>query len=356
MNKPINLRSDTTTPQTQNIIDAMTSTPVEDAAYGEDMATNELSEYCKELFQVEDAVFLTGGMLANRLAIASQTSPGDEVITHHNYHINFFDSAGNAKINNVVLNCNHNPTGVLSAHDVEEAINSKPRYHMCSQVKLITIENSINGFNGKIYPFGKQVELYKYTKDRDINLHLDGARIFNAHIETKIPLAEYAKHTDTMSFCFAKGLGAPFGSMLLGRKEVIEKVRIMQIWLGSGYHQIGYYANAAKYALQNNIPRLSDDNKNTKILADKIKSLPHIKLILPYPETNILTFSIKELGVSNDIFLDECKKLGLLLFPWLEGQIRAVVHLAVSHSDIKQAAKIIETVILDTLPLTKVRG
>jgi len=245
-----------------------------------------------------------------------------------------------------VFNCINNSSGVLEIKDIEYAINSKPRYKIFAQVKLVTIENSINGFNGKIYPFEKQVELYEYLKHHNINLHLDGARLFNAHIETNIALADYAKYTDTLSFCFSKGLGAPFGSMLLGKNEIIEKARKFQVWLGGGYHQIGYYANAAKYVLQNKISRLKEDNKLAKLLADGIKEIQHIKLILPYTETNIVSFSIKELNITNDTFLNECKAYGLLLFPWLEHHIRAVVHLGVAKSDIVDAIKIINKVVL----------
>ncbi|MFV9866062.1 threonine aldolase family protein, partial [Rickettsia conorii] len=215
--KIIDLRSDTITLQTPEVIQAMHTAVVGDFAYGEDKSCNDLTEYCKRLFKVEDALFVTSGMLANRLAIVSQTNPGDEIITHYNYHINFFDSAGNAKVSNIVFNCINNTSGILENKDIEHAINSKPRYKIFAQVKLVTIENSINGFNGKIYPFEKQVELYKYLKSHNINLHLDGARLFNSHVETNIALADYAKYTDTLSVCFSKGLGAPFGSMLLGK-------------------------------------------------------------------------------------------------------------------------------------------
>lgn len=341
----IDLRSDTLTKQSKLIKDAMYNAQSGDYAYGEDISVNELVEYCKELFQVEDALFVTGGMFANRLAIGCQTSPGDEVITHYNYHINFFDSAGNAKVNNIVFNCINNTSGILTISDVKQSINSKPRYKIFAQVKLVTIENSINGFNGKIFPIEEQANLYNFVKSHGISMHLDGARIFNTHVETKIPLPEYAKYTDTMSFCFAKGLGAPFGSMLLGKKQVIEKARTMQVWLGSGYHQIGYYANAAKYALEHNILKLKRDNRMARSLADKIKIFPGIKLISPYPETNILAFSIKNLGIGNNIFLDICQQYGLLLFPWLEGHIRAVIHSSITQNDIDKAAQIIEEVV-----------
>lgn len=342
----IDLRSDTLTKQSKSIKDAMYNAQAGDYAYGEDIPVNELVEYCKEVFQVEDALFVTGGMFANRLAIGCQTSPGDEVITHYNYHINFFDSAGNAKVNNIVFNCINNDSGILNIDDIQKAINSKPRYKIFAQVKLVTIENSINGFNGKIFPIEKQVKLYDYLKNQKINMHLDGARIFNTHVETKVPLSEYAKYTDTMSFCFAKGLGAPFGSMLIGKHHIIEKARTMQVWLGSGYHQIGYYANAAKYALEHNILRLEHDNRLARLLANKIKTLEGINLIPPYPETNILAFDIKKLNITNDIFLTECQKYGLFLFPWLEGHIRAVIHNGITQNDVERAYQIIGKVLI----------
>lgn len=347
MEKFIDLRSDTTTLQSSNVVHAISNATVGDFAYGEDKSCNDLLEHCKQLFKVEEALFLTSGMLANRLAIASQTSPGDELITHYNYHINFFDSAGNAKVNNIVFNCIRNSSGILDVDEVEYTINSKPRYKIFAQVSLVSIENSINGFNGKIYPFEKQIELYHFLKTYNINLHLDGARIFNAHVETNIALADYAKYVDTMSFSFTKGLGAPFGSVLMGRRDIIEKAKKLQVWLGSGYHQIGYYANAGKYVLQNNISRLKEDNKLAKLFADMIKEIPYIELILPYPETNIVSFSIKELNVTNEFFLSKCQAYGLLLFPWLEFHIRAVTHLGIKETDIIKAAEIIKKVVLN---------
>ncbi|MDF3047873.1 MAG: hypothetical protein K0R73_991 [Candidatus Midichloriaceae bacterium] len=339
--RPIDLRSDTTTLPTVQLIRSMVQAEVGDYAYGEDKACNELISYCKELFKVEDAIFVTSGMLANRLAVMTQTEPGDEIITDYNYHINFFDSAATAKVCGVVLNCIHSDDGVMTVNHIEQAIKSKPRYKTFAQVKLVTIENTINSYQGKIFPFPVQQRVYKYLKQNNINLHLDGARIFNAHVVTRIPLSEYAKYTDTLSFCFSKGLGAPFGSMLLGRKDIIEKARRYQAWLGSSYHQIGFQAKAALYALQNNISKLEQDNQLAQLLFEKLSYLKGIKL-LNTVETNMVGFNISSLQVSNDTFLNECARNGVLLFPWLDNQIRAVVHLGISKFDIEYAYKAIE--------------
>lgn len=338
--KIINLRSDTTTLPTQDMVEDMVKAEVGDYAYGEDQAYNELVEYCKDLFKVEDAIFVTSGMLANRLAIMAQAEPGDEVITDYSYHINFFDSAATAKVCGVVLNCIHSTDGVLTPELIKQAIDTKPRYKTFAQVKLVAIENTINSGQGKIFPFEIQKSIYKYLQQNNISLHLDGARIFNAHVETNIPLSEYAKYTDTLSFCFSKGLGAPFGSMLLGKKDTIEKAKKYQTWLGSGYHQIGFQARAALYAIQNHIFRIKEDNQLARYLYKNLSRIEGLKL-LNEVETNMVSFDISQLKASNDEFIDDCTKSGVLLFPWLENEIRAVTHLGITEKDIEYASQVI---------------
>lgn len=342
--KSIDLRSDTTTLPTPKLMEDMLKAEVGDYAYGEDKAYNELVKYCKKLFKVEDAIFVTSGMLANRLAIMAQAEPGDEVITDYTYHINFFDSAATAKVCGVVLNCIHSKDGILTVDDIQKAISTKPRYKTFAQVKLVTIENTINSGQGKVFPFATQKDIYKFLSKSNIRLHLDGARIFNAHISTGIALHEYAKYTDTLSFCFSKGLGAPFGSMLLGKKETIESARRFQTWLGSGYHQIGFQARAALYALRKQMPRLKEDHQLAQLLYKKLSRLPGIKLTNKV-ETNMVSFDTSALRVSNDDFLDICGKHGVLLFPWLENQIRAVVHLGITKEDIEHTYQVIENTV-----------
>ncbi len=349
MNKKfIDLRSDTTSRPSKKLVNDMMQAQVGDYAYGEDIEYLKLIEYCKELFEVEDALYTTSGMLANRLAFLSQTSPGDEVVTEYGYHVNFFDSGAMARICNVVVNTVNTEDGILRIEDIVNAIGTKQRYKLFSQVKLVSIENSINSRQGRIFPFEVQKELYAFLKNEGIKLHLDGARIFNAHVETKISLKEYAKYSDTLSFCTSKGLGAPFGSVLLGSKETIEKAQRFLVWLGSGYHQIGFNARASKYALENHLERLKIDNNLAKKLEEKISNLPLIKIINKV-ETNIVGFDITRLGISSEDFLTRCESRGLLLFPWLDYQIRAVVCLDVNEEDVHIASDILQDVIEEIL-------
>ena len=341
----IDLRSDTVTVPTSEMREVLSRAEVGDDAYGEDKSVNRLQEYCKEVFQVEDALFVTSGMLANRLAILTQTSPGDEVVTDYSYHINFFDSAAAAAICHVVLNTRQTAQGILTAEEVEKTLCSKPRYHHFAQIKLVSIENTINGYAGKIFPFEEMKKLRAYTVQKNMALHLDGARLLNAHVETKIPLHEYARQADTLSVCFSKGLGAPFGSMLMGKKEIIKKARRFRVWLGSGFHQIGLYASAALYALQNNISSLKTDNALAQLFAERLSSIAEIN-IDPRPiETNILQFSIEDFSKNNEDFLSLCESKGLLLFPWLPTKIRAVIHRPFNEKDIIKATNIIQQVV-----------
>ena len=341
----IDLRSDTVTLPDKNMRRIISSAEVGDDAYGEDKSVNILQDYCKELFQVEDALFVTSGMLSNRLAIMSQVEKGDEIITEYNYHINFFDSAAFASICNVVLNTVKTNNGILTCNDIKKVIDSKPRYYYFSQPKLVSIENTINGWVGKIYPISEIKKLRLFTKESNMSIHLDGARIFNAHVETNIPLAEYAQEVDTMSICLSKGLGSPYGSVLMGKKEIIDKARRYRVWLGGGVHQVGFNAKAAYYAIKNNIGRIKIDHENTQVLLDKIKTIEELIINPLSGSTNMIQFDISNLKLSSDEFLERCKELGLLVFPWLPNIIRLVLHKDVSSSDIIVAAQVIKKVV-----------
>jgi len=340
----IDLRSDTVTKPCEQMRAYMAQAPVGDDAYGEDESVNILQGYCKDLFQTEDALFVTSGMMANRLAFLSQTEAGDEVITDYSYHVNFFDSAPMASIARVVLNTCHSSDGILRLEHIEKALDSKQRYDYFAQAKLISIENTINGWVGKIFPFEVQKVLYSFAHEKGLAIHLDGARLFNAHIATGISLSQYAAHTDTISVCFSKGLGAPYGSMLMGSRKTINKARKYRIWLGGGVHQAGIQAAAAYYALRHNIERLQKDHELAKYFANLLAEIPEISLNNHEVATNMVQITLKDSQFAST-FLDQCARQGLFLFPWVPGVFRAVVHRHITSQDLEQAASIIANVV-----------
>lgn len=341
----IDLRSDTVTQPCEGMRAYMAKAPVGDDAYGEDKSVNLLQDYCKDLFGKEDALFVTSGMMANRLAFLTQTSPGDEVITEASYHVNFFDSASMTAFAGVVMNPCRTHDGILRGSDVEKVLFSKQRYDYFAQAKLISIENSINGWAGKIFPFEEMQSLYKYSRQHKLSLHLDGARLFNTHILTTISLKTYASYADTVSVCFSKGLGAPYGSMLMGTKDLIQRAKKFRIWLGGGVHQTGMLAAGAYYALKHNLERLKEDHQLAVYLAQKLKDIDEIQLNEGEVETNMVQFSLKTIQMRVEGFLEGCADRGLHFFPWLPNVMRAVVHRHITQENLDEAIEIIKHVL-----------
>jgi threonine aldolase len=341
----IDLRSDTLTEPSEMMRKVMYDAQVGDDCYGEDESVNMLEEYCKELFQVEGALFVPSGTMSNQLAIKSQVDEGNEIITEVNYHISFYESASTVMLNRVVPNTTKTSDGLLRTDIVEELINAKPRGYLYAQPQLITIENTINYYQGKVFPLDLIKELKDFTEANNLNLHMDGARLFNAHVATGIPLDVYAQSVDTFTVCFAKGLGAPFGSMLMGNGETIKIAKKYRKQFGGGLHQIGMYARAAHFALKNNIQRLHEDHRLTKLLAQDLNSNDEININEDEVQTNILFIDISKLGVDSEKFAGMCKERGVLVFPWLPHIVRAVVHQHINELNIIIAAKVIKDVI-----------
>jgi len=233
------------------------------------------------------------------------------------------------------------PRWILRPQHIEEALQSKQRYDYFAQPKLVSLENSINGWAGKIFPFEDIKAVYNFAKQNGLSVHLDGARLFNAHVETGISLSEYASYADTLSVCFSKGLGAPYGSMLMGSREIINKARRFRIWLGGGVHQAGIQAAAAYYAVTHHIDSLKRDHELAKYLAQMLLDIPEVSLNYDAVETNMVQITVD----NSDTFMDQCAKQGLLLFPWVPGVVRAVIHRHITRNDIEKAAAIIRNVI-----------
>lgn len=340
----IDLRSDTFTLPSAQMREHISRSEVGDDYYGEDKSVNHLQDYCKALFNKEDATFTTSGMLANQLAVITQVARGNEFVTEYNYHINLYESAQHAAFCHVVINGRETADGILRVEDVERAEKSKPRGDTYAQVELVSIENTVNSRQGKVFPFDEIQKLRYYTASRGIRLHMDGARLFHSHVVTGIPLADYAKQVDTLSVCFSKGLGAPFGSMLLGSRETIKKARRYRVWYGSGFHQIGFYAEAAYYALTKQFDRLAEDHRLTKLLAEKLAAIPELCVQRETVETNMIFIDIDRIKLEASEFEAKCRDQGLLVQVFPPNMIRMVVTRNVDERDVLKAAKIFREV------------
>ncbi|MCL6439227.1 MAG: low specificity L-threonine aldolase [Rubrobacteraceae bacterium] len=335
----IDLRSDTITLPDDQMRAVMREAETGDDCYGEDPSVSCLEQYCADLFGKEEALFISTGTLSNQIAIRCHTRPGDEVILDASYHIYFFESAQTADLARVTLNPCFTEDGIITEAHIEGAINLKPRSAAYAVPKLVCTENTINARGGRIFPVERLRSLYFFAKERDLSVHLDGARIMNACVATGVPPRAYAAYTDSLSMCFAKGLGAPFGSILVGDSSFIRDARKYRKWYGGALHQSGVLAAAALYALQNNVSRLAEDHANARLLAELLAELPGIEANPDEVETNMVMADISTLGLSSVEFCEEASKDGVLLFPWTPEIVRATTHLGIEERDVRDVVR-----------------
>lgn len=252
----IDLRSDTFTLPSQGMRDAIAKAPVGDDVYGEDPSVRKLEELACALTGMEASLFVSSGCMGNLIGIALQAGRGCEVLCAKESHIVCHEIGALASLGAT------QPTTVPSTAEgliIPSALASFKRaysYDMADR-SLIEVENTTSGL---VYPLEDVKAIWDFAKDNGMAVHTDGARIFNAVVETGIPLSTWAKYTDTLTFCLSKGLGAPMGSMLCGSAAFIERARRMRKLLGGGMRQIGFMAAAGIYALEHNVERLADDH------------------------------------------------------------------------------------------------
>ncbi len=351
----VDLRSDTFTKPTDAMLDAMRNAESGDDCYGEDSSVNQLQDYTAKYFGKEAALYFPTGTMTNVVAMRALINPGEEVILDKSYHENFFESAQMANFAGAVLNPCKTKDGILTVEKLKKVIDSKCRSSVLyTKPKIVVVENTINSHGGKVFPLDKLKELYEFTSQNGIILYMDGARLFNACVasgrDPEATAKEYAKYVDCMAVCLSKGLGAPMGSMLLGKKEVIERAKIYRKRFGGSFHQAGYMAATGLYAIQHNVNRLKEDHDHISLMACGLQALPGIKIV--NAETNMVLFDVQALGVNAQKFVAMAKERGLLLIAWQENVVRIVTHLNVSGHDVLRAMDILSYLVKElNLPL-----
>ena len=338
MNKIIDLRSDTVTKPSPEMRKAMYEAEVGDDVFKEDPTVNRLEDYSAELLGKEAALYVPSGMMGNQICLNVLTNPGDEVICEIDSHIFNYESGSPAKLSGIQLMTVKGNLGVMNPEQVEPLIRPKDAYYM-PLTKVIEVENTHNRAGGTILPMENIIELKNLAKKYDLYFHLDGARLWNASVETGISVKEYASHFDSISCCLSKGLGAPVGSIIGGTKEFIkEAYRVRKSW-GGGMRQVGILAAAGLYALQNNIERLKEDHRRAKFLAERINDINNLEIDMNPVHTNILLFKPLTMTVSKAMI--KCKENGLLILQGTVDTLRAITHLDVDDSDVEKAANIL---------------
>ncbi len=343
MKKFIDLRSDTVTKPTPAMRKAMAEAEVGDDVFGEDPTVNILQEKVARLLGKEASLFVPSGTMANQLSIKSHTEPGDEVIVESTSHPYNFEGGAGAALSGIQFRCLEGVRGILDASQIEEVV--RPADHHFPITRLVCLENTHNRGGGSIFPVEKMAEIYPFAKSRDLLVHLDGARLWNASVATGIKPHEYAQWADSVSVCLSKGLGAPIGSLVAGTKLFIDRVHRFRKMFGGGMRQVGIIAAAGIYALDHHLERLKEDHQNAKRLAVGLKEFKRISIDPRHVETNIVIFGITDTKITAPQVAEAMKKEGILIHAISKTQIRLVTHLDVTAEDIEKALKAFEKIL-----------
>jgi threonine aldolase len=328
----IDLRSDTVTKPTPAMLEAMAKAELGDDVYGEDPTINHLQEKCAERFGKEAGLFVSSGSQGNLVSLLAHCQRGDEIIVGKNNHIFQWEQGGAASLGGIhTCTIDNRKDGMLAIEEIEAAIRYDDPH--CPVSKLVCIENTQDG---RVLSKEYTESVGKFCREKNLLLHLDGARIYNAAIALKLPVKALVAPVDSMQMCFSKGLSAPVGSIVVGSKDFIKRAHRARKLVGGAMRQAGVLAAACSVALDTMVERLQEDHDNAKLLADGLKNIPQLN-VEPV-ESNMVFISLKDGDA--DAFKETLKKEGLLLGN-VRHRIRMVTHYGISKEDIKKAVDIV---------------
>ncbi|RYF78716.1 MAG: threonine aldolase, partial [Cytophagaceae bacterium] len=324
-------RSDTVTRPTPAMLAAMMAAPVGDDVFGEDPTVNALEQKAARMFGMEAALFCPSGTMTNQLAIRTHVRPGDEVICDQISHVYLYEGGGIAvnALASVALLAGER--GKLTPGLIAPAINNPDDVHRPIS-RLVSLENTVNKGGGCYYTLPELAAIRQLCDEHGLSLHLDGARLFNALVETGDAPEAYGRLFDSISICLSKGLGCPVGSLLLGSGTFIAQAKRFRKLMGGGWRQAGFLAAAGIYALDHNIGRLKIDHARARQIGHILAGQPEVAEVLPV-ETNIAIIRLVD-GITNTDYLARLKEHGILAVAFGPQLVRFVTHLDLTDDDV----------------------
>lgn len=339
----INLISDTVTKPTAGMLQAMMNAEVGDDVFREDPTVNALEAKAAALFGKEAALFCPSGTMTNQIAIKVHTNPLDEVICDEYSHVYQYETGGYAFNSGVAINLIKGTNGKVTVDQVAEAV--KPLFDWLPKSRLVVLENTCNKGGGSFYTLDEIRPIRALCLERGLKLHLDGARLFNALVETGESTLEVGQQFDSVSICLSKGLGAPVGSLLIGDAKDMGEARRFRKVMGGGMRQAGFLAAAGIYALDHHIDRLKEDNDRAKQLGQALEALTYVENVRPV-RSNIVIFDVKA-PLKADPFLEKIAAQGINAAPFGPKTIRFVTHLDVTEAMVEEVIAVLRRVIND---------
>jgi threonine aldolase len=319
---------------------AMQAAPVGDDVFGEDPTVNRLEEKVANLLGKEAALFVPSGTMSNQICLRTHTQPGDEVICETGCHIYNNEAGGPAVLSGLTCRTIDGDHGILDVTLLDGKVRPINDHQVRSRV--VSLENTHNRGGGRVYPLEKIQAISAWARAQGLIMHLDGARLWNAVVASNIAPATWARHFDSVSVCFSKGLGAPVGSALAGPRDFITKARRVRKVFGGGMRQAGVIAAAALYALENHVERLAEDHRNAQVISRAIADAPGLCLDPPEVETNLIWFHVDpDLGTARELAAAWMQR-GVLVHVVGAQVMRACTHLDVSAAQAARAAETIQ--------------
>ncbi len=318
-----NLKSDTVTRPTKGMLDAMMNAKVGDDVFGLDPTVNALQEKAAKMFGMEAAVYCPSGTMTNQIAINVHTGRLDELICDKLSHVYRAEVGTYAAYSGVAVKLLDGINGKITALQVAESIN--PTFDWLPNSSLVVLENTANIGGGSYYTVEEIRPIAELCKEKGLKLHLDGARLFNALVESGDDPKEIGKLFDSISLCLSKGLGAPVGSLLLGSQKTITQARRVRKSMGGGMRQAGFIAAAGIYALDHHIERLKEDHHKAKRIGEVLAQKDYVENIRPI-QTNIVIFDVKP-PLTSEKYIEDLAQKGILASPFGPQTIRFVTHL-----------------------------
>ena len=338
----IDLRSDTLTRPTPGMLAAMASAPVGDDVYGEDPTVNALEARVAALLGHEAGLFCTTGSMANLLGVWCLVQPGQEVVCDVRAHIARAEMGAHAALHGVTMRTWDSADGVTDAATIAGVITPDAGPYLVSTA-AVALENTHNFGGGTVQPYDHLVEVSALCRAAGVGLHLDGARLWNAHVATGVALADYGRLFDTVNVCFSKGLGAPVGSMLVSSAENIARARVQRKRLGGGWRQAGVLAAAADHAIDHHLPRLGEDHVAAAAFAAEVVALAPGAVQLASVTTNIVVLDTGPLSGAD--VAAKAARAGVAVSALGPHMVRAVTHQEVSVEDATAAGRIVGEVL-----------
>lgn len=339
----IDLRSDTVTLPTEEMLEAARHARLGDDVFGEDPTVNRLQELAATKMGKEAALLVPTGTQANLVSLMTNCCRGDQVFVEMEAHIYWYEAGGISAVAGLLPWRLKSNRGAIEPADLEAAL--RPRDVHFPHPSLVCIENTHNRHGGAIVKPEQIKALAEAAWAHGLKVYMDGARIFNAAVGLGVDVKEFARHVDNLMFCLSKGLSCPIGSLVVGSQEFIDRARRIRKLLGGGMRQAGVIAAPGIVALEKMVDRLREDHQNAKWLAQKIATLPGVKLNVEHVQTNIVTFELDPAKISADVFLDRLKKRGVLALAQSKSKVRFVTHYGIHREHIEKTILAVEDVL-----------